>query len=258
MKSLPSLAAIAIAVTLLLTPMVSTAAGTISFTSPAAGTSFKGTQSYTIAGTVSPAPTQADNVGIVVKNPGGTTVDVANVAVSSGAFSYATATGNSVNPSLWPTGTYTITATDSFSATGSMTFAYNSGAVSFNLTRAILQIQGNLTLLKAQIKSLNASVTTLKSTQATQGNTISGLQTSLASLASAVSQLQSSVSGLVTSVGSIQTTVGGLGSQITAAANNARSAADAVSSTQTYVLVVAVLAAITLVLELAILVRKVS
>jgi hypothetical protein len=52
--------------------------------------------------------------------------------------------------------------------------------------------------------------------------------------------------------------MGTLTTQVNAASSNAQSAANAVSSTQTYVLVVAALAAITLVLELAILVRKLS
>jgi hypothetical protein len=103
-------------------------AGSITFSSPAAGSSFKGSQSYTIAGAVSPAPGQPDNAFITVKNPSGTTVDAASVAVSAstGDFSYSTAVGGS---SSWVTGTYTITATDSYGATGTTTFAYTAAAV---------------------------------------------------------------------------------------------------------------------------------
>jgi len=69
MKPLPAIAAATIAVALLLVPLSAAAAGTITFTSPASGASYKGTVAYTISGTISPVPSQADNVGIVVKNP---------------------------------------------------------------------------------------------------------------------------------------------------------------------------------------------
>jgi hypothetical protein len=262
MKALPTVAAAAIALALLLVPFASTAAGSITFTSPASGASYKGTQSYSISGTVSPAPTQPDNVGITVKNPSGQTVDVANVAVSTGAFSYATATGSSVNPSSWPTGTYTISATDSFGATGTTTFSYNSGAYQFNLTRAILQIQRNQTLIEQMLtnlnKNMNGNFSAIKATQATQGTTLAGIVASLSSLSQAVSGLQTSITGIGTQVGTINTNVQGLSSQVNNAATQAQNAASAVASTQTYVLVVAVLAALTVVLELAILVRKLS
>ena len=123
MKTLPAIIAIALGLALVLVPAVSFAAGSITFSSPAPGSSYKGTQSYTIAGTVSPAPNVADNVFITVKNPSGTTVDAASVSVtpSTGAFSYSTATGGSA---YWVTGTYKITATDSYGATGTITFSY--------------------------------------------------------------------------------------------------------------------------------------
>jgi hypothetical protein len=127
MKTLPAIIAIALGLALALVPAVSFAAGSITFSSPAPGSSYKGTQSYTIAGTVSPAPNVADNVFITVKNPSGTTVDAASVSVtpSTGAFSYSTATGGSA---YWVTGTYTITATDSYGATGTTTFSYTAVA----------------------------------------------------------------------------------------------------------------------------------
>lgn len=127
MKTLPAIIAIALGLALVLVPAVSFAAGSITFSSPAPGSSFKGTQSYTIAGTVSPAPGVADNVFITVKNPSGTTVDAASVSVtpSTGAFTYSTATGGS---SYWVSGTYTITATDSYGATGTTTFSYTAVA----------------------------------------------------------------------------------------------------------------------------------
>jgi len=283
MKILPTLAAVAIAMALVLSPMVVNAAGSITFSSPASGASYKGSQSYTISGTISPAPTQADSVGLVVTSPTGQTVDQDTAAVTSGAFSYATAVGGS---SAWTTGTYTITGTDSFGATGSAVFAYTATTTSFNQTQALLSIEANLTSISNGIKSLNASLTAIKATQTSQGTILTGLQTSLASVTTSLTSLTTSLaslttslssvsttvsglqtsmasltttlSGLVTTAGSINTAVGNLGTQVSAAATNAQNAANAVSSTQTYVLVVAALAAITLVLELAILVRKLS
>jgi len=127
MKTLPAIIAIALGLALVFVPAVSFAAGSITFSSPAPGSSYKGTQSYTIAGTVSPAPGVADNVYITVKNPSGATVDAASVSVtpSTGAFTYSTATGGT---SYWVTGTYTITATDSYGATGTTTFSYTAVA----------------------------------------------------------------------------------------------------------------------------------
>jgi len=79
MKPIPALVAAALVFALVLTPMVATAAGTITFSSPASGSSYTGNQSYTITGTISPAPSQTDNVFISVKNPNGNTVDASGV-----------------------------------------------------------------------------------------------------------------------------------------------------------------------------------
>jgi hypothetical protein len=269
MKPLPLLVAAALVAGLLVSPLA-LGAGSITFSSPASGASYKGTQSYSITGQVTPTPSQPDSVFISVKNPSGVTVDAADVAVAAttGTFTYSTATGGSGN---WISGTYTITATDSFSTTGSTTFAYTSptSAPPYNETKALVDIMGNLTIIQQEIKNLNndlhGNVTAIQATQTTQGTAISGLTSSLASITSTLTGVQSSltslttsVSGLVTTVGNINTAVSGMSSQISTAATNALNASNAVSSTQTYVLVVAVLAAITLVLELAILVRKIS
>ena len=260
MKTLSTIAAVAIAMTLMLTPMVSSAAGSVTFSSPGAGASYKGSASYTISGTVSPAPTQADQMGITVKNPSGQTVDIASVPVNSGSFTYSTATGGT---SAWVTGTYTITATDSYGATGTTSFSYTSTLVSqYNVTKALINIQGNLSLIESELATMQKD---------NKGN-FSALSTSLSSLSQQVTTLS-------TNLGTVQTDVTNMQGQLTTISNNiasmnsaiqaaqtaaqaAQTAADnansAVSSTQTYVLVVAVLAAITLVLELAILVRKLS
>jgi hypothetical protein len=243
LKTLPTLAAVAIAMALVLSPMVASAAtGSITFTSPASGASYSGTQSYTISGTISPAPTQADQVYLNVKNPSGQTVDVASVSVSNGAFSYSTATGGT---SAWITGTYTISASDSYGATGTTTFSYTApSSASFNETAILLQINATDNKILANQQTILSDLSTISGTLSTISGAITTMQGSLTSIASQVS--------------SIANTVNGLGSQVSTAASNAQNAANAVSSTQTYVLVVAVLAAITLVLELAILVRKIS
>jgi len=93
LKTLPAIAAVSIAMALLLVPLASFVAGSITFSSPASGASYSGSTAYTISGTVSPTPTQADNVGITVKNPTGQTVDQDTASVTNGAFSYSTAVG---------------------------------------------------------------------------------------------------------------------------------------------------------------------
>jgi hypothetical protein len=76
---------------------------------------------------------------------------------------------------------------------------------------------------------------------------MAGVQSSLTSISNGVSGITNTLSGLSTNL----TTLNGVGSQL-------NSLNGAVNNNQTYVLVVAALAAITLVLELAILVRKLS
>ncbi|MDE1852987.1 MAG: hypothetical protein KGI38_04465 [Thaumarchaeota archaeon] len=252
MKTLPTLAAVAIAMALVLSPMMVNAAGSITFSSPASGASYKGSQSYSISGTVSPAPTQPDQVGIVVKNPSGQTVDQDTAAVTSGAFSYATAVGGT---SAWTTGTYTITATDSFGATGTTSFTFTSSSTTYNVTAALI-------LLQHQNKEILGNLTAMQQAEATEQK---DMKANFTSLSSAISTLQaslttitSSLTSITNSLTSINTAAGNAATQAGNAATQAQNAANAVASTQTYVLVVAVLAAITLVLELAILVRKLS
>jgi uncharacterized protein YukE len=272
MKTLPTLAAVAVALVLVVSPMVVSAAGSITFTSPTSPT-FKGTSSYTIAGTISPAPTQADEVFITVKNPGGQTVDAGNPTVSSGSFSYATSTcGNCAD---WTAGTYTITATDSYGATGTTYFTFST-TPAFNSTRWILDIARNQTIIERQITDINGNLTGIKANDVTESKDMKGnftalssaigsLQSGLTTLTGDVTTIGSAVSALGTQLTNVQSTlttinnnVQALNTPINNAATQATNAANAVNSTQTYVLVVAVLAAITLVLELAILVRKLS
>jgi hypothetical protein len=344
MKPLPLLVAAALVLALVFSPLAF-GAGSISFTSPASGTSFKGTQSYSITGAVSPIPSEPDNVFIQVKNPSGVPVDAISVLVqpTTGTFTYPTATGGTSN---WVTGTYTITATDSFGATGSTTFSYTS-PITPTVTGLVFQAQGSSLVIAGETAMVSALVvqngtpvsganftgsmvwapgsstpTLLGSptagvagtyewsfpvTASTQpglyavylsltlsgartwtqtGYTVSSLTSSPAALlsdlkgnftalSSAISTINGNLGTIGTTVNSISTAVGGLGTtlsniqttlgnvntavqSLSGLSSQLTTATNSINATQTYVLVVAVLAAITLVLELAILVRKLS
>jgi hypothetical protein len=111
------------------------------------------------------------------------------------------------------------------------------------ITTTLNTIQGGL----AGIGDIKTSLTSVKSS-------VDSLTSSVNSLSSTMGQIQGNLNNLLSSLGTLQTTISnlsGLSAQITSLQN-------AISSNQTYVLVVAALAAITLVLELAILVRKLS
>jgi methyl-accepting chemotaxis protein len=268
MRTLPTLFAIAVVTALVLAPLAS-AASSITISSPASGSTVKD-GSYTIAGTVTPAPGQLDTVGITVKNPSGTVVDTeqASADPTSGAWTFSAVAGGP----LWSaSGTYTITATDSLGATpGSSSFAYTAPSQHiYNVTRALVNIQGNLTRLQAEMLVLQkdqkgnstqeqTALTSIQSALTTLTSNLNTLSGSVNTLQSGVTGIASQVTSIASQVGTINTAVSGLSTQVGNAATQAKAAADAVSSTQTYVLVVAVLAAITLVLELAILVRKLS
>jgi hypothetical protein len=337
LKPIPALIATALVFALIFTPLVAHAAGSITFSSPASGSAYKGTQSYSITGVINPAPGVADSAFITVKNPSGQTVDATSASVnpSTGGFTYATATGGSSN---WVTGTYTISATDSYGATGSSTFTYTAAGttttsgLTFQAQASSLVLQGDTAMVSALVvqngtpisganftgswlwASGSATPTPLGSPTAGPagtyewsipvsssakaglyavylGLTLNGATTwtqtgftvsSSVAPASGFTSLNTAVSGLATTLGTMQTTlgsvntaVGGLSTQLTqiqttlgnintavqslsTLSGQLSSASSGISSTQTYVLVVAVLAAITLVLELAILVRKLS
>jgi trimeric autotransporter adhesin len=253
LKPLPALAAVAIALVLLVSPMVSAAGTTVSITSPTPGTSYKGSGSYTISGTVSSSSTQADTVSIAVTGPNGL-VDAYTASVgspgSSGTFSYPTHYGSS---SAWTSGTYTITVTDGDtpSATASETFAYTSTtSPTYNVTQALVNIQGNLTLIENELKTMNNTVNA-------DTTTIGTINSALTTLSGQVGTISSNVGTLVTDMSSLTSTVGTINTNVQTVMSSLPSAGS-ISTTQTYVLVVAVLAAITLVLELAILIRKLS
>ncbi|HXW37864.1 MAG TPA: hypothetical protein VEJ36_08200 [Nitrososphaerales archaeon] len=137
MKTIQTILSAFVVLTLALSPLVVHAAGIVTFTSPTAGSTISG--SYSVAGTVSPAPTGADNLFIDVTNPAGNPVSVADVPVTpnTGAFSTSFTTGSG---STWPTGTYTITATDSNGNTGSTTFNFVAPKTPTTSTGIVLQV----------------------------------------------------------------------------------------------------------------------
>ncbi len=339
MKTIPALIATALVLALIFSPLVAHAAGNITFSSPASGSAYKGTQTYTITGVITPAPGVSDSVFLSVKNPSGTTADAefASVNPSTGSFTVNAVTGGS---SAWcVSGTYTIAGTDSYGAAGSTTFTYTAACGGGPTTGLVFQAQASSLVLagdtamvsalvvqngtpvsganftgswlwapgsttptplgsptagpagtyewsypvsssaKAGLYAVYLGLTIGGSTTWTQtGFTVSssvapasgltGLNTVVSNLATTLGQMQTTlgsvntaVGGLSTQLTQIQTTLGNVNTAVqslSTLSSQLSSTSGAISSTQTYVLVVAVLAAITLVLELAILVRKLS
>jgi prefoldin subunit 5 len=396
--------ALPLLVALMLSPMLASAAtGSITFSSPSAGSSYSGTTAYTISGTITPTPTLPDNVVITVTLQGGSPSPLDEQTVAAGAggtFTYSTNAGGSA---AWVSGTYVITAFDSNGATGTTTFKYtatiggstsstgyvtivapsllvqgqtgnifiwssspgsitawvlapgatsttaltatrvspnpgsldvyaasytvaataangvylvgaavtnttstpafsasnigsftvNGGVVSSTALSGIgtnvtaigksvatlvtgwTTLNSEVTSLQSSVASLNTAVGTLTTnvnsittSLGTVSSDVSALQTSISTLSStvntistSVSSLSSGISTLSTDVSNLQTTVNGLAglsTQMTALQTSVTNLNSSVSNDQTYILVVAVLAILTLVLELAILIRKMS
>ena len=124
-------------------------------------------------------------------------------------------------------------------------------------TAALAQIQTSLTAIQTSISGLSSSIAVLTTgfgtlntgiqQVTTNTNGLSGITAQLNTISTGVTGITNTLSGLSTNL----TIVNGIGTQLSQLNT-------AVSNNQTYVLVVAALAAITLVLELAILVRKLS
>ena len=111
---------------LALSPLATAAqTGSITFTSPPAGASFYDFGPLNISGTISPIPMLPDNVSIALTlqgSPSGPIEQETAAVGAGGAFSYlAPLIGLFVSAS----GTYVISATDSYGATGATTFNYD-------------------------------------------------------------------------------------------------------------------------------------
>lgn len=119
---------------------------------------------------------------------------------------------------------------------------------------ALAQIQTSLNGITSSIAVLTSGFGTINSGIQSLTTSVNGIPASISTLQSAVNTISTGVTGITSTLNSISTnitTINGIGNQLTSLNN-------AVNNNQTYVLVVAALAAITLVLELAILVRKLS
>jgi hypothetical protein len=130
------------------------------------------------------------------------------------------------------------------------------GLGSFTVNPAIATAAGQ-TALQTAVTGLASGVSSLTTTMASAQQSLTSLgdlTTTLNNLQSSVNTISSGVNSITNSLSSLTNTLNGL-SNISGQVSSINSA---ISNNQTYVLVVAALAAITLVLELAILVRKLS
>ena len=123
-----------------------------------------------------------------------------------------------------------------------------------SVTSAVSSLSTTITNIQTSLTGISSSITTLTSDVTSLQGSVSGIASQLTSIASQLTSLASAVSGAASSASSAATAA----QSAAAAASTAASNTSGIGNTTTYVLVVAVLAAITLVLELAILVRKLS
>jgi uncharacterized protein YoxC len=137
-----------------------------------------------------------------------------------------------------------------------------------SITSSLGTVSSNVNSINTAVSGLSTTIGSLTTSVGTLTSDVTGLQTTVSTLSStvntistSVSSLSSSISTLTTDVTGLQSTVNGLGNlsgQMTSLQTSVTNLNSSVSNDQTYILVVAVLAVITLVLELAILIRKLS
>jgi hypothetical protein len=258
MKTLRTIATVMLAALLVLGPTVAFAAGeTVTVSTDA--NSYSGTQIIHVSGTVTPAPAAAgSNVVIKTTGPSGV-ADVNSIAVpTSGAFTYTIAPGSS----LWTTGSYTVNATyGGPGGTGSAvsTFSYQSsgpgsGSISVSIVTATITTTVTTTVA-------TNTVTNTVTVPGSDGPILTSIQGQLSNEQSVLTAMQGSINTISSGVTSLVNTLSGLSQALSNLQNvstQLTNVNNGVNNDQTYVLVVAALAAITLVLELAILVRKLS
>jgi hypothetical protein len=252
MKTIRTIATVILAAFMVLGPVAAYAAGatmTISTSSP----TYSGSQAITITGTITPAPSIASNVVITTIGPMGA-VDITSqpVNIGTGTFSYTFTAGGSAG---WTSGTYTVNGTWGASgntATKTTTFIYSAGPITGPTVTTTTTV--TTTSISTTTVTTAVATVTIATVDAAMQSSISSLSSQVTSMQGVLNTISSGVTGLTTSLqnvaGNLQT-VNNIGTQLTTLTN-------AVNNNQTYVLVVAALAAITLVLELAILVRKLS
>jgi len=276
MKTLIAASTALMAALLILTPALAFAAtpGTITVNTNSA--SYSTGQSITITGSASPAPAGTPELIVQVTGPSGV-VFREPVTVTSGSFSVPAfpAAGSD-----WVAGTYTVLA-------GGLA-GYNNGTTTFTFTTSssctsgcgISQQQyndiiGNITAISTQLTSMSAALQTdlagnfsiLSSISArltTLSNDLMGnftaLTTALGNTATKaqLTQINGTLTAINNNVLSAESAAKAAASSAALAQTASQNASSDNSNTQTYVLVVAVLAAIDLVLVLAVLIRKLS
>lgn len=254
MKTLRTIATILLAAFLVLGPVAAFAAGeTVTVSTDAK--SYSGNATIQVSGTVTPAPSASGTAVVVTtKGPmGAVDTGTAPVAATSGTYSYVLVAGA---PS-WVAGTYTVNATyGGPGGTGSQTttFAYVSNGQTVSTTTV------TTTVTTTSVSTVTSTTTTAVAT-VTIATVDSAMQSSIASISSQVNSMTGMLNTISSGITAIQSSItsstsgfgalAGVPGQITTLTSD-------VNNNQTYVLVVAALAAITLVLELAILVRKLS
>jgi len=113
---------------LFLVPFAAFAAGSVTVTTDKS--SYAGTATITVSGTVTPAPgVSGTSVAVKIAGPSGSTVDANQflISASTGTYSGTFVTGG---PSYASNGTYTITATAPSGASATATFQYGSNVTS--------------------------------------------------------------------------------------------------------------------------------
>jgi len=227
--------------------------GTYTFTLTATGVSSSGLALEVFASgssLVTPGQTAAISA-LVVWNNGSVAKNVeftgSQLILPSGTSSSAPAPVSAGNGYWWsipitssnPDGLYVVelkAAVGSWVAWGQASFTVNSGIASGSAVNALgKQVSDNFSKTWAALTSMQTAIT----------NAISSSQTAITN---AITSAQSALS----------TAVGTATSAAQTAATDASNAQSNVSNVTTYILVVAILVAITLVLELAVLVRKLS
>jgi uncharacterized protein YoxC len=134
-------------------------------------------------------------------------------------------------------------------------------SVSSAVTTGLASINSQLSTITSDVSGLGGQLTSIQGSLSTITSDVQGLSSlgsQMTTLGTKIDGLTSALSGVTSSLSTIQSSLTSAANNAQTAATDASNAANGASTAQTYVLVVAVLAAITLVLELAILVRKLS
>jgi len=176
------------------------------------------------------------------------------------------ASATNAGTTYWAYTQTSFTVNSQIASVGSVTAAETSlNTALTGISTSLSGITSSENGLTSSLSSLTTTVNGISSGLTSLTTTVNGIQTGLTSLTStvngmntAIGQIQTGISSLQTAVGNVQTAANAAQQSAAAAQSSAKSASDAIGNVSTYVLVVVVIAAITLVLELAILVRKLS